>query len=187
MYNSTCSKCMVMLSFIMGIFLIVITYPALKQLIAYNSFDTYNCSNAYNFTYEGNNKGAFRASALANVTLPLINYDINSTTDNSTITLTINLRYPGLSTWLPYSFNSKTDTYDWYSNLLENATFECVADFDSNFTNVWGYTKPALPNLRLYYTSFAIGIISLFISCCICRMNSEHEQQHRRRDYIYLN
>jgi len=183
------------MTFILGCGLLLMPYPAIRQIINDRYLVTYNCSDARNFTYSGKTRGAYRATALANLTLPdtstmvlqtgtELQDDINSSTDTTgtTQTVIVKLHYPGLSTWLPYSFNSRADTMSWFSGLGSSSQFQCVADIDSE----WGYTRPALPNLPLYYTSCAGGVVFVFMSGFICYMDSRR-QRRTRYDYRYIN
>ena len=194
---STCAKCGVFILFVLGCGLLLIPYPAIHELIVNRNLDTYNCTYARNFTYGGKSRGAYRATALANMTVP-VSPVTNSTNIQSSVVV-VKLRYPGITTWLPYSFNTHDDTTRWFSGIskpvsrrdvkiMDNDTikysdwFQCVSDTDLE----GGYTQPALPNLPLYYTSCAGGVTFLFLSGFICCMNSRHE--HRARyDYIHLN
>ncbi len=187
---STCNKCVVIILFILGIGLLLIPYPALRQLVDNRNLMTYNCTDARNFTYSGKSLGAYRATALANMTVS-DSTPTNSTTPSKVVV--VKLRYPGITTWLPYAFNTRDDTNRWYSgisksnytneeNMSYSQWFQCVSD-----TNLaGGYTQPALPNLPLYYASCAGGVIFLFLSMFICCMNSRRERR-ARYDYIYLN
>ena len=178
------------MTFILGCGLLLVPYPAMRQLIMDRNLPTYNCSAARNFTYSGKSLGAYRATALANLTIINTNstttstkvwqtYESNGTSGSQIVV--VKLHYPGLSTWLPYSFNSRSDTSNWFSGLTDSG-FQCVADLEGEL----GYTRPALPNLPLYYASCAGGVIFLFMSCFICCINSAR-QRRARYDYIYLN
>lgn len=172
--------------------LLLIPYPALRQLVDNRDLVTYNCTDARNFTYSGKSLGAYRATALANMTVS-DSTPTNSTTPSKVVV--VKLRYPGLTTWLPYAFNTHDDTNRWYSGISKSVNrrdvkvttndtdwFQCVSD-----TNLaGGYTQPALPNLPLYYASCAGGVIFLSLSMFICCMNSRRELR-ARYDYIYLN
>jgi hypothetical protein len=195
MTTSICIKSAAIVLAILGLGLLVIPYPALRQLVDDRNLMTYNCTDARNFTYSGKSRGAYRATAIANMTVP-DSQPANTTTPVSKIVV-VKLRYPGLTTWLPYSFNTRDDTVRWYSGIsksvsrrgadqvaADNTTywFQCVSD-----TNlVGGYTQPALPNLPLYYASCAGGVIFMFLGMFICCMNNRRERR-ARYDYIYLN
>ena len=192
---STCAKCGVFILVILGTGLLLIPYPALKQLIDNRDLDTYNCTDARNFTYGGKSRGAYRATAFANMTVP--GSPASNSTDTKSNVVVVKLRYPGITTWLPYAFNTRDDTTTWFSgisksvsrrealqitdNTNETMWFQCVSDTDLD----GGYTPPALPNLPLYYASCAGGVVLFCLSAFICCMNS---MQHRARyDYIHLN
>lgn len=187
MTTSIGTKCAVIMTFILGCGLLLVPYPAMRQLIIDRNLQTYNCSDARNFTYSGKSQGAYRATSLANLTM----INTNTTTknwqafksDNSSDTqiIVVKLHYPGLSSWLPYSFNSRADTANWFSGLNDSG-FQCVADLKAE----WGYTKPAIPNLPLYYASCAGGVVMFCICAFICCMNSVRTRR-ARYDYIYLN
>lgn len=195
------TKCAVFITFILGCGFLLMPYPAMRALINNRYLATYNCSDARNFTYSGKNSGAYRATALANLTLPetrarvwqtgtqigletVQQDDSNSSTDttDTTQTVIVKLHYPGLSTWLPYTFNSRADTLNWFSGLGSSSQFQCVADISGE----WGYTRPALLNLPLYYTSCAGGVVFIFMSGFICYMDSRR-QRRTRYDYRYIN
>jgi hypothetical protein len=103
----------------------------------------------------------------------------NSSSNTTTETKVVKLHYPGLTTWLPYSFNTRMDTTKWFVGISETG-FQCVSNGDL------AYTQPALPNLPLYYASCASGVVLFCISAYICCMNSAR-QRRARYDYIYLN
>jgi len=197
---STCNKCIVIILVILGAGLLIIPYPALKQLLDNRDLDTYNCTDARNFTYGGKSRGAYRATAFANMTVPVS--PASNSTDNKLNVVVVKLRYPGITTWLPYAFNTRDDTTTWFSEISKSVSrreslqitdntnetikysdwFQCVSDTDLD----GGYTPPALPNLQLYYASCAGGIVLFCLSAFICCMNSMLE--HRARyDYIHLN
>ena len=197
---STCVKYGVFILFVVGCGLLLIPYPAIHELINNRNLDTYNCTDARNFTYSGKSRGAYRATALANMTVHVSPISpLSNSTDNKSNVVVVKLRYPGITTWLPYAFNTRDDTTRWFSwisksvnrrdtKIMDNDIikysewFQCVSDTDLE----GGYTQPALPNLPLYYTSCAGGVIILFLSGFICCMNSRRE--HRvRYDYIHLN
>jgi len=195
MTASICIKSAAIILAILGIGLLIIPYPALRQLVDDRNLMTYNCTDARNFTYSGKSLGAYRATALANMTIP--DSAAVNTTDQAEKIVVVKLRYPGLTTWLPYSFNNRDDTHSWYSKISQSVSqsdanlsatnnttnwFQCVSD--ANLTG--GYTQPALPNLPLYYASCAGGVIFMFLGMFICCMNSRRERR-ARYDYIYLN
>lgn len=189
MTTSTGTKCAVFITFILGCGLLIIPYPAIREIINNRGLDTYNCSDARNFTYSGKSLGAYRATALANLTLTVAsahqelnaisNSSSNTSTDTTTDTKVVKLHYPGLTTWLPYSFNTRSDTTRWFSGLSETG-FQCVSNGE------WAYTQPALSNLPLYYASCAGGVVMFCISAFICCMNTAR-QRRARYDYVYLN
>jgi hypothetical protein len=193
MTTSTCNKCFVIILFILGCGLLLIPYPAIHELIVNRDLDTYNCTDARNFTYSGKSRGAYRATALANMTVPVS--PANNNTDIQSNVVVVKLRYPGITTWLPYAFNTHDDTTMWFSGISKSVSrrdvkvttndtdwFQCVSDSDL----AGGYTQPALPNLPLYYASCAGGVTFLFLGVFICCINSRREQRSRY-DYIYLN
>jgi hypothetical protein len=196
MTASVCAKFAVLITFILGCGLLLMPYPAMRQLINDRNLATYNCSEARNFTYGGKTRGAYRATAIANLTLPETSArvwrqigteqqdNINSSTDtkDTTQSVIVKLHYPGLSTWLPYSYNSRADTVSWFSGLSSSSQFQCVA----NVGGEWGYTRPALPNLPIYYASCAGGVIFIFMSGFICYMDSRR-QRRVSYDYTYIN
>jgi hypothetical protein len=190
MPTSTGTKCVVLITCILGCGLLIIPYPAIREIINNNGLDTYNCSDARNFTYNGKSRGAYRATALANLTLTVASTqtELNSGTVSSLSNITntttnntklVKLRYPGITTWLPYSFNTRADTFQWFSGISETG-FQCISNEE------WAYTLPALPNLPLYYASCAGGVVMLCISAFICCINSARQRQ-ARYDYIHLN
>lgn len=179
---TTARKLAVFITFILGCVLLIIPYPAIRELINYRNLENYNCTAARNFTYSGKTNGAYRATAIANLTLIIAEQYVNTnnmTTNTTTDSKVVKLRYPGLTTWLPYSFNTRADTVNWFSGLPVNS-FQCVSN------GYWAYTQPAIPNLPLYYASGASGIVLFCISAFICCMNSVRSRRSQY-DYIQLN
>jgi len=193
------------MTFILGCGLLLIPCPALYQLNKNRNLQTYNCSDARNFTYSGKSKGANRAIALANLSLtnlpvgkPKIwntttnHYSMstnvyNHTNNTTSDILVVKLHYPGLSTWLPYSFNSREDTVNWFAELTNYINFQCVVDVPNNQSaEIWGFTQPALPNLHIYYASCAAGVVMFCISAFICCMNNIRIRR-AQYDYVHLN
>ena len=182
MTTSTCAKCASLILFVMGCVMLLVPYPSIRQLIIDRDLGTYNCTDARDFTYSGKSGGAYRATALANMTINISNSSTSVPSGNNSsgdVVVVVKLRYPGLTTWLPYSFNSHADTTKWYTEL-SNSGFQCVSNGN------WAYTQPALPNLPLYYASCAGGVIFMFLSVFICFMNSRRQRQSRY-DYSYIN
>lgn len=193
MTASICIKSAAIILAILGLGLLIIPYPALRQLVDDRNLMIYNCTDARNFTYGGKYLGAYRATAIANMTVPDSHGNITAQVGKVVV---VKLRYPGLTTWLPYSFNTRDDTHSWYSGIsksiskrdgwtsINNTTewFHCVSD--TNLAS--GYTQPALPNLPLYYSSCAGGVMFMFLGMFICCVNHRRESR-ANYDYIYLN